>query len=174
MNLKSILAGVVGFAMAALIAGCSSSYPKTEVKVTLDGKPVADATVTLIPDSADTTTGASGQTDANGICSLSTPTKPGVPKGTYKVIVTKSEVISDIDEKDPIKSMQKQFNKQGGNKAPGGGGMPGMPGGRGPTGPSTTLPVKYAQRDTTDLKLTVPTNGVTELKLVSDGSAPTK
>ena len=162
MNLKPLIVGVVGFAIVALGAGCGpKGFSKTKVKITMDGAPVADATVTLVPDSADTTVGASGKTDAQGICELTAPNKPGVAKGSYKVTVVKSESV-EADSNDPTKSMQKYFeSQQGGKKQPGGG----VPGAGGAPEVKSELPIKYAKPDTTDLTLKVPVDGVPELKL---------
>lgn len=70
-----------------LLAGCGGSTTSSvSGTVTLDGKPLADATIQFVPDGAGRD--ATGQTDKNGYFSMST-FKPGdgVVPGTYKVVI---------------------------------------------------------------------------------------
>lgn len=85
-------AALAGLAMLAL-AGCTGGgggggalYP-VKGKVTYKGAPVAGATVTFIPSGQGQP--ATGQTDASGMYSLNTGTRPGAGVGQYKVTVTK-------------------------------------------------------------------------------------
>lgn len=68
------------------LLGCGSNTNSVTGTVTLDGKPVSDATIQFVPDGAGRD--ATGQTDKNGYFSMST-FKPGdgVVPGTYKVVI---------------------------------------------------------------------------------------
>jgi hypothetical protein len=79
--------------VAALCSGCNStSNPDTYAvtgKVTKTGQPVAGATVTFVPQSADGRA-ASGMTDASGVYKLTTfESGDGALPGSYKVSITK-------------------------------------------------------------------------------------
>lgn len=80
----------VWFAAAVLaLGGCGSSGPKLHPAtgtVTLDGKPLADATVTFVPAAGRP---SDGKTDASGKYAIMTNGLPGVPEGDYKVTVSK-------------------------------------------------------------------------------------
>jgi hypothetical protein len=74
--------------------GCGSSGPTlipVKGRVTLDGKPVADAAVGLIPIEGGPM--ASGVTNADGVFDLSTGNKSGAVPGKQAVTVTKVEEI---------------------------------------------------------------------------------
>jgi hypothetical protein len=76
------------------ILGCGSSGPTlipVKGRVTLDGKPVADAAVGLIPIEGGPM--ASGVTNADGVFDPSTGNKPGAAPGKHAVTVTKVEEI---------------------------------------------------------------------------------
>lgn len=112
MTRQTIGCGLALFAMLA-IAGCSgggaggaSLYP-VKGKITYKGAPVAGATVTFIPSGQGQP--ASGQTDAGGVYSLNTGTRPGAGAGQYKVTVTKysSTATGQLTPEDMAK-MQKE------------------------------------------------------------------
>ncbi len=157
MYYRPLFAVSIGFVIAISGSGCSKGFPKTQVKITLDGTPVAGATVNLVPIDRDAPSGAEGLTDADGVCTLSAPNKPGVPPGAYKVVVTKAEKLEGMDADSPTKNMQKHFEAHGGgrNQKP-------------PSGGNGGIPAKYTSKDSTDLKLEVPTKeSVVEIKLSS-------
>lgn len=81
----------VGGVALALLAGCGYRRPAllpTEAIVTLDGTPVAGASVMLVPNAAGRP--AVGTSDAAGILMFSTyGSRDGVPPGDYKAVVTK-------------------------------------------------------------------------------------
>ncbi len=81
-----LLAGLVGGLL--LLPGCGkdSQLQPVEGAVTLDGKPVEGATVSLIPDQG---LPATGLTDSQGHFTLSTIGEPGCKPGAYAIIVTK-------------------------------------------------------------------------------------
>lgn len=82
-----------------LLASCSNEdVHKAPIAVkgmvTIDGKPLADATVGLFPDTYRVGRASTGKTDKTGAFSLSTlvdqaTTLPGVEPGSYRAIVTK-------------------------------------------------------------------------------------
>ena len=113
----SLLCAVVLF-----VAGCSGekkpdgmpALHKTKLTFTQGGAPLADAKITLFADNAANTQWTSGGvTDSNGVIQLKTLGKyDGVPEGTYKVTVSKTEtegtaeevVVSDDVSKKPAAS----------------------------------------------------------------------
>src|SRR5688572_136090 len=82
-------------ALCLLLAGCGSKTSSVSGTVTLDGKPLPDATIQFVPDGAGRD--ATGQTDKNGYFSMST-FKPGdgVVAGNYKVVV--SPPLGEVDK----------------------------------------------------------------------------
>jgi hypothetical protein len=85
MRQKRLFVILLGGLLASAV-GCSRSRP-VQVLVTLDNKPLEGATVALIGDPK--VENVYGVTGADGIATLDTPKKTGIPAGTYKVIVTK-------------------------------------------------------------------------------------
>jgi hypothetical protein len=94
--------------LLSLLAGCSggndkwkSSRPKTVLAggvVTLDGKPLEAAQVVFVSSSADSGTGGSGLTDADGNFELSSfPPDKGIPPGTYQVMIVKA-IVPEVQE----------------------------------------------------------------------------
>jgi hypothetical protein len=115
-----------------LAAGCSKAKP-LQVLVTLDSKPLAGASVTLHSDAVKADA-PFGMTGPDGVASLNTLKKMGVPPGTYKVIVSKSAAVSTPDPKD-MEAMKKM--------------MMAGPG-------KSELPEVYSDAKKTPLSLTVP------------------
>jgi len=82
--------------LVLLPLGCGPSGPKTNPvsgKVTMDNKPLANATVTFIPANLDPKTPAlqaSGRTDDQGNYSLKMDkdNREGAPEGSYKVSIS--------------------------------------------------------------------------------------
>jgi hypothetical protein len=149
---------VVAIALCACASGCG--YDKVQFKVTQDGEPVSGATVILVPADSSATLSASGFTNAEGICSISTLGKSGAPRGSYKVLVTKVEArAGGGPDQDPRKLMEDQMPKDGPHK------------------PKQTdkgkLPAKYAEAATTPFSVTVPTSGTVILTLEADKKGDT-
>jgi len=96
-----------------VVLGCSGSK-SVDVQVTLDGKPLSGAAVTLVGDTGGPP--ISGGTDSNGMASLTAP-KGGVKAGTYKVLVTKTAAVTSAPP-DPksadYKSMMMKASQQHG------------------------------------------------------------
>jgi hypothetical protein len=90
----------VGFAALMLgLAGCGgdqgSDVPLVPAlgKVTLDGKPLADANLVFIPIGSTKGGGGNAKTTAEGSYSVATPLgEPGLPVGEYKVVISKMEL----------------------------------------------------------------------------------
>ena len=85
-------------ALTLVSVGCGSSGPPVnlvEGKVTMDGSPLAGATVMFSPTSSGTGRAAAGVTDASGVYKLTdmaaTAAGSGAATGDYLVAITKSE-----------------------------------------------------------------------------------
>src|SRR5262245_3807014 len=165
MKLKPLIALAGGAALVAILAvslpGCGPGMSKTQAKVIgTDGKPIANAQVTLIPQDPDAPSTSSGLTDDSGVCTLETAGKKGVPKGKYKALVIKApEVKGGGQEGDIMQKMKDQM------KMPMGGGAGGL--GPVPSGFKSELNAKYADAKTTPfVDITVPApSGMIELVL---------
>ncbi len=141
--------------VAAAAVGCGPGLSKVEGTVTWNGSPVEGATVVFVPESG-TGPQAEGITDSSGRFSLSTGNKPGAKAGTYAVTVQKTAAPKGANAdigKDPTKAFA-EMNK-------------GTKGTFTPKAPLTKhlLPEKYANKDKSGLKVTVPSSGSVELKL---------
>ncbi len=81
----------------AATAGCGGGLELAPAsgKVTLDGKPLADAAVNFVP--VDGGPVASGVTDTQGTFSVRTTNKPGAVPGEHHVTVTK-QIVTGIAE----------------------------------------------------------------------------
>jgi len=96
------------FLLSGCTGGSTADYQGAKVsgKVTLDGSPVTDASITFKP-AVDGGTAAFGKTNDEGIYTLnSTSAKVGVTPGKYKVVITKYEKIGPdpaaaVSEDDP-------------------------------------------------------------------------
>lgn len=166
----------LGFALivGATLSGCGERRVPVEGEVTLDGRPVARATVTFT--SEDGSKVFSGMTDESGKFSLSSAAGPGATSGSYKVTVVKyaTTVVAPVgptDESDPSKmskdyvSQMKKYADM--NKGTPMGPMPPMPGkvGGGGSGAKSELPEVYARLETTPLRVTIPSSGPIKLEL---------
>ncbi|MDR1959279.1 MAG: hypothetical protein LBQ54_09615 [Planctomycetaceae bacterium] len=68
------------------------------ITVTQDGKPLAEASITLIPEDGGQWNGG-GKTDAGGTARMYTQAKyEGIPAAKYKVIVAKTEFVAGVPE----------------------------------------------------------------------------
>ena len=152
----------VTFAFAALgaCAGCGGG-PKTykvDGIVTLDGKPLAGATVAFMPQAEDGHL-ARGLTDQDGKFQLSTfGTNDGAVRGEYKVTVIKEGTSGPAPEAG-MKNMESMFMKKtpDGKKA--------MMEARRKT--PSIVPEVYGDATKTPLKETVPPSGTVRLELNS-------
>jgi hypothetical protein len=160
------------FAALVPLTGCGAKVQDITGSVSLDGKSVADASVTLFSSDGKT---FGGGTDASGNFAIS-----AVPSGEYKAIVAKYPKVagtspgdSGTADKAYIDSMKKNLDKAskpgGVMPMPGKGGMPMMPVGMGSGGSSTKseLPEQYASLEKTPLTVKVPSDGPIQLQLKS-------
>jgi hypothetical protein len=164
----------LGSILLAILSGCGDRRVTVEGEVTLEGRPVAGATVTFT--SEDGSKVFSGMTDESGKFSLGSAAGPGAVPGSYKVTVAKyapavTVPVTPSDESDPSK-MSKDYLAQmkkyaDMSKAGAKGPMPPMPGkvGGGASGPKSELPEVYARLDTTPLRVTIPSSGPVKLEL---------
>jgi hypothetical protein len=123
-----LLAGLLG------ALGCSGGKP-VDVKVTLDGKPLEGATVSLVIEGGGQP--VNGSTDSSGVARLTGSQGKGVNAGTYKVLVTKTTPIGkgELDPKSAdVKSMMM----------------------KGSAGAKSELPPVYGDPGRTPLSLKVP------------------
>jgi hypothetical protein len=147
-----------GLLLAAAV-GCSDGFPKlvpVSGKVTLDGKPLPYKSVYYHPEPGTPGTGAATTTKEDGSYSLlairngAVKTLPGVPAGSYKVVITEPKV--------PVGPAA---------EVPAGQPEPAV----GPAGPSrkrAEIPARYSKPETTPLRVEVPPEGGTlDLKLTS-------
>ncbi|OAI42299.1 hypothetical protein AYO40_00205 [Planctomycetaceae bacterium SCGC AG-212-D15] len=132
-------------ALVLLAAGCGGKrLVAVEGTVTLDGAPLARASITLF--AAAEGRSAMAATDDAGWFSVHTlPDGPGAYPGEYRVTVIRN---SDSEAIDPT-------NKET------------MLHGRARAAPKNTLPPIYAKPDTTPLRITVPVEGEVRLSLQS-------
>jgi hypothetical protein len=129
---------------AALGCGAKGAHlPKTvpaEGVVSLDGKPVDGAQVILVPE-GDASTGAYGVTDASGKFSLRAyEEKPGAIPGAYKVQVSKT--------------IERRLE-----------GAKGSVDGGDPVRFEYGVPAKYTGVKTSGLSVTIPDDGIRDIKL---------
>jgi len=157
---------------AGLTAGCGDKLSPVNGTVTYDGAPVDGATVVFITESGSKQ--ATGRTDSSGKFSLEYNNGPGIPSGTYKVMVTRVKVVEGTPVGDPTKldksylekMKSKEIAKSAGGGGPGGGPVSPMPGGKGEKkADAGDLPGVYSSPSTTPLTVTVPPAGPVELKL---------
>jgi hypothetical protein len=81
--------------LAVIISGCGESYHPVTGTVTLDGQPLAEATVSFNSD--DGKTGGAGFTDASGNFTIeSVSGKKGLIAGNYKVTVLKTKAVEGV------------------------------------------------------------------------------
>jgi Carboxypeptidase regulatory-like domain len=157
--------------VAALVplAGCGPKIQDVTGTVSLDGKPVGEASVSFFA--------ADGKTYGGGTDGSGNFTIPAVPTGEYKVVVAKypkSTGTASEDgkmDKSYLDSMMKGTDKTKGGTPmmpmPGKGGkgmMPPTVGGAG-SGVKSELPEQYASLDKTPLTAKVPTEGGIQLQL---------
>jgi hypothetical protein len=150
----------VGLLMAGSGCGGSGGKPvKTEGLVTLDGQPVAGATVTFHPE-AEQGHVATGLTGADGVFQLQTYAEAdGALPGDYKVTVSKTESMEPPPAADdPAKHkewmMKTMFNRPTQQKSR-----------------ASSLPREYTNAAKTPLRARVPYEGQLKLELKKSGGA---
>jgi hypothetical protein len=146
-HITSWLLGAAAACAALSAAGCGAKPVPTKGVVTVDGKPLAKATVMFTsqePGGKD----ATGFTDANGDFELTTARmKDGALPGLYKVTVHHSESI-DIP---PNMKSPAEVQKMHANAA----------------GKASVVPKIYTRQDQTPLQHRVPDDGDAKLQLRS-------
>jgi hypothetical protein len=155
MSLRSCGACVVILA-AVIPAGCAGKGV-TPVRgvLTLDGKPVAGATVLFMPEGEEGGRPASGFTLPDGTFQLTTfKTDDGALAGTYRVLVQKTEAAKDryAAEQAALERAKAKYEDRSAQK-----------------GRKSALPEVYAKFDTTPLRCTVPVTGQVAFDLHKDG-----
>lgn len=138
-------------------SGCSA-YSPVEGTVLLDGKPLAGATVTLIP-ARHAGKAASGVTNQDGVFRVTTDqTEDGAPRGEYRVIITALEPPIDFTP-NPLLSLER--NKTAWEKAMAQQKKDKTSAGR------PAIASRYQDPTRTPLKLRVPPDGRVEFALES-------
>jgi hypothetical protein len=150
--------GVLGVTLlAAFLTGCGGRGT-TPVRglVTLEGAPVAGATVLFMPDGGDGGRPASGFTSSDGTFRLMTYREnDGALPGKYRVLVQRTEPAKDQREAEhsAMERARAKYEGVSSQKA------------RKPA-----LPAVYAKFDTTPLRCTVPVSGEVPLDLHKGGA----
>lgn len=151
---------------AGLTAGCGDKLAPVNGTVTYDGTPVDGATVVFMTESGSKS--ATGRTDDAGNFSLQYNNGPGIPAGTYKVMVTRTKIIEGQAPGDPGAKIDKGYlEKMKAKDLPKTSGPPaGLIGGsKAPKADIGDLPSVYSSPTSTPLTVTVPAAGPVELKL---------
>jgi hypothetical protein len=141
--------------LGVVLIGCGGRTKPIRGVVTLDGTPVAGATVLFMPDSQDGGRPASGFTSSDGTFQLTTyKQNDGALPGEYRVLIQKTETAKDpraaqrsAMERAKAKIEEKSLQQR-----------------RKPT-----LPEAYAKFDTTPLRCSVPVTGVVTFNLHKGG-----
>ena len=154
--------GLCSAALAAVLVGAGSGcggLPKpvrVEGRVTLDGQPLAGATVTFTPVGTEGQP-ASGRTAEDGTFRLNSPNGEGAMPGDYKIVVTRSEAISfeggqpPTDPKDINKLMMGKMERGRGRPSP----------------KQSPIPPMYTDVNKTPLRQRVPPDGKVLVELQS-------
>ncbi len=136
--------------LAFTFTGCGYRRPaqvKTTGTVTLDGEPVAQASLMFIPDSGRP---ASGNTNTNGAFELSSyGGNDGLPAGNYRVTVTKLVL------KEKYQQQLKKLETQADEAAESGEESEAVDVEFSDNAYENELPEKYAELDTTDINVTI-------------------
>lgn len=161
-QLRVVRMSVLTLSLTASLWGCGGGgsvnppleLVPTSLTVTLDGKPLADADVSLVfqGPAPKGFTGSGGRTDANGKLEVKTGQKSGTVVGTFKALVNKLMMPDGSPIKnDPASGIDlEQLRQQGQVKE--------------------TVPERYTSIDTTDLTVNVAKGGKNELELKLSGS----
>ena len=140
--------------LALVPAGCGQRITAVLGLVTLEGTPVAGATVLFMPDKGEGRP-ATGFTSSDGTFHLTT-TKPddGAVPGEYRVVIQKSEGTKDRDKAalSALERAKAHFEDNTAQQAA-----------------KPLLPQIYASFETTPLRCTVPATGVVTFDLKKEG-----
>lgn len=139
MTPRRIFGSVLAGCLALALAGCGGPVPVAG-KVTLNGKPVAGATVVFIPEGGGPEAGA--QTDEEGNFLLTTTKTEGTIPGAYRVTVSKKDWPPGEKAPDPTKMTFASVLRM-----------------------RETVPLKYTIQDKTPLRITVPKGGTKDVQL---------
>ena len=131
--------GLIG-GLALALVGCAAGPVPVEGKVTMNGKPVAGATVVFIPEGGGPEAGA--QADEEGNFRLTGTKTEGITPGEYRVTVSKKEWPPGTPPPDPTKMTFASVLRM-----------------------RETLPPKYTVQDKTPLRVTVPRGGIKDVHL---------
>ncbi|MDO5552773.1 MAG: carboxypeptidase regulatory-like domain-containing protein [Planctomycetia bacterium] len=112
---KMPIFAIVPVIAAILCTACSEKLPDgmpklypVSVKITQDGAPLADASVSLVPNDPNLSRWpVAANTDASGTAKLYTYGYPGCPEGSFKVTVTKTEATGGGTDGNPAISQSK-------------------------------------------------------------------
>jgi len=139
MALQRIFGGGLAGCLALALAGCGGPVP-VEGKVTMNGKPLAGATVVFIPVNGGPEAGA--QTDEEGNFHLTGTKTEGISPGEYRVTVSKKEWPPGVTPPEPTKmTFASVLQKR------------------------ETVPLKYTAQDKTPLRVPVPNGGTKDVHL---------
>jgi len=134
-----------------LAAGCAKTAD-VKGRVTLDGQPVAGATVLFVPEPGNATRPASGLTDNDGTFRLTTyRSDDGAVPGAYRIVVRKTKA---FPEPDPTHTGKNKPRER-------------LPRNAARKEEKPLLPTIYSDPDKTPLRCTVPTADVVSLELSS-------
>lgn len=136
MALPRIFAGCLALALV----GCGGGPVPVEGKVTMNGKPLAGATVVFIPVSGGPEAGA--QTDTDGDFHLTGTKAEGIAPGEYRVTVSKKDWPPGVTPPDPTKMTFASVQQK-----------------------QQVVPLKYTVQDKTPLRVTVPKEGKKDVHL---------
>ncbi len=139
--------------LALVLAGCGRRAVPVQGVVTLDGEPLAGATVVFMPDGGGRP--ANGYTAADGMFQLTTfqPNDGALP-GTYRVLVQKTEAQKDqtAAELSALQRAKAKFEGKTLQKSR-----------------VSPVPAVYANFETSPLRCTVPVPGVLTVDLRTEG-----
>jgi hypothetical protein len=142
--------------LAVVLIGCGGKGPiPVQGVVTLEGTPVAGATVLFMPDGQDGARPASALTLSDGTFRLMTYTaNDGALAGKYRVLVQKTEAAKDqgAAERSVLDKAKAKLDAESSQKRQ-----------------KPALPEAYARFDTTPLRCTVPVTGAVTLDLHRSG-----
>jgi hypothetical protein len=140
--------------LALVPAGCGQRITAVQGLVTLEGTPVAGATVLFMPDKGEGRP-ATGFTSPDGTFHLTTSkTDDGAVSGEYRVVIQKTEATKDRDKAalSALERAKAHFEDNTAQKTA-----------------KPLLPQIYASYETTPLRCTVPATGVVTFDLKKDG-----
>jgi hypothetical protein len=141
--------------LALVLAGCGRRTIPVQGVITLDGVPLAGATVLFMPEGSGAGRPASGYTADDGMFELMTyqPGDGALP-GTYRVLIRKSEAAKDRDtaEQNALQRAKAKYEEKAQQKSR-----------------NSSVPAVYASFDTSPLRCTVPVAGVLTVDLHTEG-----